>query len=53
VLVRSAELADDDQVIVTKLSNAMDGLLVRSAAGEPAQPPGRVARQDRETGQKP
>jgi RND family efflux transporter MFP subunit len=53
VLVRSAELADDDQVIVTKLSNAMDGLLVRSATGEPAQPPGRVARQDRETGQKP
>ena len=53
VLVRSAELADDDQVIVTKLSNAVDGLLVRSATSEPAQPPGRVARQDGETGQKP
>ena len=47
VLVRSAELADDDQVIVTKLSNSMDGLLVRAANGDSARPPGQVARQDR------
>jgi hypothetical protein len=46
VLVRSAQLADDDQIIVTKLSNAMNGLLVRAATAEDDQPPGRVARQN-------
>ncbi len=46
VLVRSPELADDDQIIITKLSNSMDGLLVRSAGDEQTQPPGRVARKD-------
>jgi RND family efflux transporter MFP subunit len=51
VLVRSAELADDDQIIVTKLSNAIDGLLVRAATSEDVQPPGRVARKDGAAGE--
>jgi len=46
VLVRSAALADDDKIIVTKLSNAIDGLLVREATAQDIQPPGRVARKD-------
>jgi RND family efflux transporter MFP subunit len=46
VLVRSSELADNDQIIVTKLSNSMDGLLVRAATAQDAEPPGRVARKD-------
>jgi len=32
VLVRSSQLADGDQIIVTQLPNAVDGLLVREAA---------------------
>ena len=43
VLVRSAELADSDQIAVTKLSNAIDGLLVKPISAEDA-PPGQVAR---------
>ena len=35
VLVRSAQLTDTDQIVVTKLSNAADGLLVETAANEP------------------
>ena len=38
VLVRSAEIADSDQIAVTKLSNAIDGLLVKAIAPTPALP---------------
>ena len=44
VLVRSTALRDSDEIIVTKVSNAVDGLLVRSA--NEADPSGRVARQE-------
>jgi RND family efflux transporter MFP subunit len=43
VLVRSPELADDDKIAVTKLSNAIDGLLVKAISVDEL-PPGRVAR---------
>lgn len=36
VLVRSSRLADSDQIVITKLANAADGLLTRSASAEPA-----------------
>ena len=38
VLVRSAELTDADQIAVTKLSNAIDGLLVKAITPNPALP---------------
>lgn len=43
VLVRSVELADNDQIAVTKLSNAIDGLLVKPISAEDVSP-GQVAR---------
>jgi len=36
VLVRSPQLSDSDQIVVTKLANAADGLLTQSVATEPA-----------------
>ena len=48
VLVRSADLADDDQIAITKLSNAIDGLLVKPASAA-AGPAGQVARPSGET----
>ena len=35
VIVRSSALQSDDEIIVTKLSNAVDGLLVRSPGATP------------------
>jgi len=43
VLVRSPRLADGDAIVVTKLSNAADGLLVRPDAEGAGEPPGKVA----------
>lgn len=36
VLIRSPRLTDGDSIVITKLSNAADGLLTQSAATEPA-----------------
>ena len=46
VLVRSVQLNEEDQIVVTKLSNAADGLLTQSAN---AAPPSTVGQRDAAT----
>ncbi|NND35746.1 MAG: HlyD family efflux transporter periplasmic adaptor subunit [Gammaproteobacteria bacterium] len=46
VLVRSATLEDDDQIVVTKLSNAADGLLTQPTVIKPGNGGARVSDAD-------
>jgi len=43
VLIRSPQLSDSDQLVITKLANAADGLLTQSAASEPADGSSRLS----------